>query len=75
VHLARHSLFYVSHKDSKEVATDLKAIYQALTLDEADYQLSKFAEKWTTAYPMVVRSWQQNWARIRGLFSIWTKKR
>ena len=69
VHLVRHSLFYVSHKDRKEVATDLRSIYQAPTLDEADYQLSKFAEKWTTAYPMVVRSWQQNWARIIPMFS------
>jgi putative transposase len=69
VHLVRHSLFYVSHKDRKEVATDLKSIYQAPTLDEADYQLSKFAEKWTTAYPMVVRSWQQNWTRIIPMFS------
>ena len=69
VHLVRHSLFYVSHKDRKEVATDLKSVYQAPTLDEADYQLSKFAEKWTTAYPMVVRSWQQNWTRIIPMFS------
>ena len=69
VHLVRHSLFYVSHKDRKEVATDLKLIYQAPTLDEADYQLSKFAEKWAATYPMVVRSWQQNWARVIPMFS------
>lgn len=69
VHLVRHSLFYVSHKDRKEVATDLKSIYQAPTLDEADYQLSKFADKWKTAYPMVVRSWQQNWARVIPMFA------
>ena len=69
VHLVRHSLFYVSHKDRKEVAADLKMIYQAPTLDEADYQLSKFAEKWAAAYPMVVRSWQQNWARVIPMFS------
>jgi putative transposase len=54
VHLVRHSLFYVSHKDRKEIAADLKLIYQAPTLDEANYQLAKFADKWNTAYPMVV---------------------
>ena len=69
VHLVRHSLFYVSHKDRKEVATDLKMIYQAATLEEADYQLAKFAEKWKTTYPMVARSWQQNWVRIIPMFS------
>ncbi len=69
VHLVRHSLFYVSHKDRKEVAADLKMIYQAPTLDEADYQLSKFADKWKVAYPMVVKSWQANWARVIPMFS------
>ena len=69
VHLVRHSLFYVSHKDRKEIAADLKLIYQAPTLDEADYQLAKFADKWNTAYPMVVRSWQQNWSRVIPMFS------
>lgn len=69
VHLVRHSLFYVSHKDRKEVAQDLKLIYQAPTLDQADYQLGKFAEKWSAAYPMVVRSWQQNWTRVIPMFS------
>jgi putative transposase len=69
VHLVRHSLFYVSHKDRKEVAQDLKLIYQAPTLDQADYQLGKFAEKWAAAYPMVVRSWQQNWTRVIPMFS------
>lgn len=63
VHLVRHSLFYISHKDRKEAATDLKMIYQAPTLDEADYQLGKFADKWSRTYPMVVRSRQQNSGR------------
>ena len=47
----------------------MKMIYQAPTLDEADYQLGKFADKWKAAYPMVVKSWQANWARIIPMFS------
>src|SRR5918998_4249282 len=42
VHLVRHSLFYVSHRDRKDVATDLKLIYQASTLEEANNQLNEF---------------------------------
>jgi putative transposase len=34
-HLVRHSLSYVSHKDRKAVANDLKGIYQAPTVGEA----------------------------------------
>jgi transposase-like protein len=33
VHMVRHALSYVSHRDRKAVATDLKMIYQAATLD------------------------------------------
>ena len=38
VHVIRHSLFYVSYKTRKEVATGLKMIYWNPTLDEANYQ-------------------------------------
>ena len=69
VHLVRHSLFYVSHKDRKEIAQDLKLIYQAPTLDEADYQLGKFADKWNGIYPVVVKSWRANWMRVIPMFS------
>jgi putative transposase len=46
VHLVRHSLCYVSHRDRKDVANDLKLIYQAASLEEAEYQLNQFDEKW-----------------------------
>ena len=40
VHMVRHALSYVSHRDRKAVATDLKTIYQAATLEEAERQLT-----------------------------------
>jgi putative transposase len=69
VHLVRHSLFYVSHRDRKDVANDLKLIYQAATLEEADNQLNEFDEKWNDTYPIIVKSWRANWARIIPMFS------
>jgi len=62
VHLVRHSLSYVSHPDRKEVATDLKTIYQATTLEEAEQQLSQFEERWCESYPVIAKSWRLNWA-------------
>jgi len=47
----------------------LKLIYQALTLEEADYQLEEFAEKWNAIYPVVVKSWRTNWTRVIPMFS------
>ncbi len=69
VHLLRHSLSYVSYKERKEVAADLKLIYQAATLEEAENRLLEFVEKWENRYPVVARSWQSNWARIVPMFA------
>jgi putative transposase len=50
------------------VAADLKRIYQASTLAEAENRLLEFVEKWESRYPVVARSWQSNWARIVPMF-------
>src|SRR5215210_1988665 len=63
VHMVRHSLSYVSHRDRKAVATDLKAIYQATTLEEAEHQLNEFEQTWARVYPVIAKSWRRNWAR------------
>src|SRR5215831_314321 len=42
VHLIRNSLKYVSHKERKLVAPDLKAIYSAPTAEAAEYELKRF---------------------------------
>lgn len=68
VHLVRNSLSFVSHKDRKAVADDLKAVYQAATLEEAERQLTQFEETWATGYPVIARSWRQHWARVVPMF-------
>jgi putative transposase len=68
VHMVRHSLSYVSHKDRKVVATDLKAIYQAATLEEAERRLTQFEEAWAGSYPVIARSWRSNWSRVVPMF-------
>jgi putative transposase len=69
VHLVRYSLSYVSHKDRKAAADDLKTIYQAPTVEEAERQLSRFEETWDATYPVISRSWRQNWSRVVPMFS------
>jgi putative transposase len=69
VHLVRHSLSYVSHKDRKAVADGLKEVYQAVTVEEAERQLAEFEETWAESYPVIARSWRQNWARVVPMFS------
>jgi len=64
VHLVRYSLAYVSFKDRKAVVADLKCIYRATSLAEAEAQLDAFAGKWDARYPMIAKSWRANWPRV-----------
>jgi transposase-like protein len=68
VHLIRNSLRYVPWKDSKAVATDLKPIYQAATLEEAEAALDAFADKWDTSYPAISQIWLRHWENIIPIF-------
>lgn len=68
VHMVRHSLNYVSWKLRKAVAADLKTIYAASTVDEAQTRLDEFDEKWGADYPTIVKSWRSNWPRITPFF-------
>jgi len=70
VHLVRYSLAYVSFKDRKAVVGDLKTIYRATSLEEAETQLETFAEKWDARYPMIARSWRANWVRVIPMFGL-----
>ena len=64
VHQVRNSLKYVSWKWRKEVAEDLKLIYTAATVEEAELQLEAFSRKWDEQLPTISRSWRQNWERL-----------
>ena len=69
VHLVRHSLNYVSWHDRKQVATDLRTVYTAVTEEEALLRLTEFEEKWGAKFPMIVKSWRANWAHVIPFFA------
>jgi transposase-like protein len=68
VHKVRNSLKYVSWKDRKAVATDLRTIYGAATLQEAEQALDRFAERWDATYPAISPSWLADWDRLTVFF-------
>jgi putative transposase len=68
VHMVRHSLSYVSWKERKAVATDLKAIYRSATVSEAEQALEEFTEKWDRKYPSISKSWRANWSELITFF-------
>jgi putative transposase len=69
VHLVRHSLNFVSWKQRKEMADDLKEVYGAATLEQAEDNLIAFGEKWDATHPRISQSWRNNWQRITPYFA------
>jgi transposase-like protein len=68
VHMVRNSLKFVSWKDRKAVAADLKKIYSSLTEEGAEQELSVFAETWDTKFPSISQSWRRHWPNLITLF-------
>ena len=69
VHMVRNSLRYVTTKDMKAVAQDLKAIYSSTTLEAAERALSEFSKKWSVKYPRIEASWRKNWENLITIFN------
>ncbi len=68
VHQIRNSLKYVSWKERKTLAADMKTVYTALTEEEAKDQMDRFEEKWQSIYPHVIKSWRTNWDSLTTFF-------
>ncbi len=68
IHQIRNSTKYVSYKNIKQVMSDLKAVYGAPTLDDAEYRLEELREKWEKTYPQILRSWDANWTELSTYF-------
>lgn len=68
VHKLRNSLKYVPWKERKAVATDLRAIYAAGTLGEAEEALERFSQRWDDRYPAISPGWRGDWARLTVFF-------
>jgi len=68
VHQIRNSLRYVSWKERKAMAKDLRTIYEAATEQEGAAALDRFAEKWDKRYPHISASWRTNWDEIVTFF-------
>lgn len=69
IHMIRNSLKYVSYKDRKKVAADLKCIYQSTTAEKAKAELDKLSKTWNDKYPLISRSWKNNWEGVIPFFA------
>lgn len=68
VHQIRNSIRYVSYKDVKKITSALKPIYTASSEEAGQEELNQFEAAWGEKYPLIVRSWRQNWSEIATFF-------
>lgn len=65
VHLIRASMRFVAYGDRKAVASALRSIYTAPTVEAAQAALDDFkASEWGHKYPTAVRTWASAWERF-----------
>jgi putative transposase len=69
VHQVRSSLNYVSWKQRKAVAAELRPIYTATTVEAAEQHLAAFAAKWDATYPTISQAWYRNWDHLKPFFA------
>jgi len=68
VHQIRNSLKYVGSKNQKEFMVDLKRVYKAVNKDLAEAELDTLEDKWNDKYPIVIKSWRNNWEHLSHFF-------
>jgi len=64
IHQLRASMKYIPHKDKKEFAADLKAVYGAVNEEDALNNLVSAKDKWANKYPHAIKSWEDNWDNL-----------
>lgn len=69
VHQIRNSLKFVNYKDLKEFTQDMKKIYQANSLEESEFALDEFENKWASKYKYAINSWRENFQELVSFFA------
>lgn len=67
-HQIRKSIKYVASKNQMVFMKDLKLVYQAVNKDAAEKALDDLEIKWGEDYPIVIKSWRDNWERLSAYF-------
>lgn len=68
VHQIRNSCKYVSWKERKAFAADLKDVYGAINKESAKHALDDFGLKWGNKYGYAINSWENNWDALTSYF-------
>jgi transposase-like protein len=68
IHQIRNSVKYVGSKHQKEFMRDLKLVYGAVSKEAAEVEMDNLELKWGEQYPIVIKSWRDNWEALTQYF-------
>lgn len=68
VHQIRNSIKYVASKNQKKFMADLKTVYTAVNKEAAEESLNTLELNWGEDYPIVIKSWRDNWENLSAYF-------
>ena len=69
IHQIRNTMRYVASKEQKEFMADLKLVYKADTKAIAEEEMNNLETKWVKKYPIVIKSWRNNWVNLTAYFA------
>lgn len=64
VHQIRNAIKFIPRKDRGEFIKDMKPIYNAINLEDAEIAVKELDDKWGKKYPYSIKSWYSNWAEL-----------
>jgi transposase-like protein len=68
IHQIRNTLKYIPWKVQREFMRELKQVYRANSLEVARENLDQMEQKWGKRFPLVFKSWNNNWERLTHYF-------
>ena len=68
IHQIRNSTKFVSYSDIKKLMSNLKRVYAASTKETALNELEMFKDKLDSKYPIIYKSWRDNWMTLSTYF-------
>jgi transposase-like protein len=68
IHQIRNSIKYIGSKHQKDFMKDLKRVYGAVNIESAETEMDNLEQKWGEQYPIVIKSWRDNWTELTQYF-------
>lgn len=75
IHQLRNSIKYISTKNRQPFLNDIKKVYKAFTIEQAELAFEEVKKNWADKYPRVIASWETNWLELTAYFEYPTEIR